>query len=220
MSRPAICGSIVSENLEVVEQATQFVDLFEVRIDLIGAGWPNVVRRLSKPWIACNRRVEEGGSWPGDEHGRVDELYRAVEIGADIVDVELATTDLEKVISAVKPRAQCLLSFHDVERTPPFAQLKGAVDSQLCMGADICKVVTTAHSFDDSLTVLRLVREFSHVRLLAFAMGPQGVPSRILCPLVGGEFTFASLAQGRESAPGQVTAARLRAIYEMMGSGH
>jgi 3-dehydroquinate dehydratase len=47
-------------------------------------------------------------------------------------------------------------------------------------------------------------------------MGPLGLASRILCPLMGGEFTYASTEQGKESAPGQITASNLRIIYDMM----
>ena len=36
------------------------------------------------------------------------------------------------------------------------------------------------------------------------------------CPLVGGDFTYASLAEGKESAPGQVTVEQLSRIYEIV----
>ncbi len=53
---------------------------------------------------------------------------------------------------------------------------------------------------------------------MAFAMGTAGQISRVLCPLVGGYFTYASIAEGKEAAEGQVTAAELRNIYEMLES--
>ncbi len=66
-------------------------------------------------------------------------------------------------------------------------------------------MVTTARSLEDNLTVLRLISEFPGVRLVSFAMGPLGVVSRVLCPLVGGDFTYASIEKGKESAQGQIT---------------
>jgi len=52
--------------------------------------------------------------------------------------------------------------------------------------------------------------------MVSFAMGHLGLVSRILCPLVGGYFTYASLGEGRESAPGQLTVGHLKKIYEMV----
>ena len=40
--------------------------------------------------------------------------------------------------------------------------------------------------------------------------------SGTISPLVGGEFTYAAIAEGKESAPGQPTASDLRRIYRMM----
>jgi 3-dehydroquinate dehydratase len=51
---------------------------------------------------------------------------------------------------------------------------------------------------------------------VSFAMGPSGITSRILSPLLGGYLTYASLGEGKESAPGQVTVSELTKIYRMM----
>jgi len=52
--------------------------------------------------------------------------------------------------------------------------------------------------------------------LAAFAMGEAGQISRILAPLAGGYFTYASLEEGKESAAGQLTADQLREIYGIL----
>ena len=89
-------------------------------------------------------------------------------------------------------------------------------EQELRAGADICKVVTTARSFGDNLTVLQLLGAFPENRLVAFAMGPLGIESRVLAPLVGGDFTYASVDRGKEAAPGQITATELRRLYGML----
>jgi 3-dehydroquinate dehydratase-1 len=96
------------------------------------------------------------------------------------------------------------------------AVLKELVEKQLAAGADIGKVVTTARQFEDNLSTLQLIQEFPEERIVSFAMGPLGAVSRILCPLAGGEFIYASIETGGESAPGQLTAEELRKIYEMV----
>jgi len=216
MKRPRICAVIVSKDLDAIRAIEPLVELFEVRIDLIGDGWQELAKQLNHPWIACNRCAEEGGKWAGDEARRIDELLKAVKLGAEIVDIELGTRNLEEAIPVIKQRAKCLLSFHELEKTPSLDGMKGIVNRQLAAGADICKVITTAQRFEDNLTVLQLIAEFPQTKIISFAMGPLGLASRILCPLVGGDFTYASIEKGKESAPGQLTVRDLRKIYEMV----
>jgi len=214
MKRPRICAVIVNKDLVAIRAIEPFVELFEVRIDLIGDGWTELVKQLNQPWIACNRSAKEGGKWEGEEAGRIKELVTATELGADIVDIELNTRNLKAAIPVIKKRAKCLLSFHELEKTPPLNRMKGIIQRQLAAGADICKVITTAQRFEDNLTVLQLIAEFPKTKIVSFAMGPLGLASRILCPLVGGDFIYASIEEGKESAPGQITARELRKLYD------
>ncbi len=216
MKKPRICATIIDNNLKAVKEVEPLVDLLEVRIDLIGDNWQELVGQLNKPWIACNRSANEGGKWSGNEARRIEKLLQAIELGAEIIDIELGTKNLGNIIRLVKRRTKCLLSFHDLEKTPTFDTMKQIVNKQAEAGADICKVVTTAQSFEDNLSVLRLIAEFPTTKLVSFAMGPLGVISRVLCPLAGGEFTYASIEKGKESAPGQVTVRDLTKIYEMV----
>ena len=216
MKKPRICAVIVNDDLKAVKEAEPFADLLEVRIDLIGDGWQELAGQLSKPWIACNRSATEGGSWQESEAGRIAALLQAVDLGATVVDLELGTANLAQVVAQVKQRAKCLLSFHELEETPPLIRLREMVKRQIEAGADICKVITTAQRFEDNLTTLQLITEFPKIKIVSFAMGPLGFVSRIFCPLVGGDFTYASIGEGQESAPGQITVDRLREIYAIL----
>ena len=216
MNKPRICAVIVTADSELIAAIEPLVELFEVRIDLIGDGWQKLAKQLEKPWIACNRSAAEGGSWKGDETRRIEELVEATELGANIVDIEVETKNLAEVIPVIKKRAKCLLSFHQLKKTPPLEEMKGIVNRQLEAGADICKMVTTAQRFEDNLSVLQLITDHPETKIVAFAMGPLGLASRILCPLVGGDFTYASMKEGKESAPSQITVKQLRKIYGMV----
>ena len=216
MTRPKICASIVNSDLETIKSVESLVDLYEVRIDLIGPGWKEFAGHLSKPWVACNRKRDEGGIWRGGEEERLAELLHALELGAGIIDIELSTENLSNVVTQIKEKAKCLISYHDTEKTPSIAVMKELVQKQLAAGADICKVVATARKFEDNVNTLQLIREFPEERIISFAMGPLGSVSRLLCPLVGGEFIYASIEPGGEAASGQITAGDLRKIYEMV----
>ena len=217
MNKPRICAVIVNDDLEAVKDIEPLVDLFEVRIDLIGEGWQKVAMKLKKPWIATNRTIDEGGKWEGKEARRIERLLEAIELGADMVDVEFRTKNLENIVPLVKKRVKCILSFHDLEKTPPLEEMREVVKRQLKARADVCKVVTTAKEFEDNLAVLQLISEFPENKLVAFAMGALGQISRILSPFAGADFTYASIERGKESAPGQITVKELLKIYEITG---
>lgn len=215
MSKPAICAVIADKNNpETLTDVAPLVDLYELRIDMVGEGWEDLVPWLTKPWIACNRLAEEGGHWRGGEKERLQALARAAALGAAIVDIELRTASLAAIVPRIKQLAKCMISYHDFKGTPPLGELKDMVRRQAAAGADICKVVTTATRFEDNLTVLRLLAESSGVKIVSFAMGALGKMSRVFCPLAGGEFTYASIARGKESAPGQMTVTELIETYE------
>jgi 3-dehydroquinate dehydratase-1 len=218
-NKPRICAAIVNNDLEAIKGVEPLVDMLEVRIDLIGSGWRELVRHLEKPWIACNRRAEEGGSWQGSESQRIDELLSAVKLGAGIFDIELSSPGVASVVKEVKGQADCLLSYHDLEQTPSLEKMREIVNNQLAAGADICKVIGTARSFADNMVTLQLISEFPESRIVAFAMGPLGLTSRVLCPLVGSYFTYASISEGLESAAGQLTVKDLREIYGLLEDG-
>ncbi len=218
MSSPDICACITTAaDIDAAVAVKDLVSLYEVRIDLIGDGWTEVARALPRPWIACNRLSSQGGGYCGTETERVDALQQAVEDGAAIVDVEMQAPDACSFIRGIKGRAAVLVSHHDFEKTDEWPALTEVVERQKDLGADICKVVTTARNVEDTVTVLRLARHYSAHRIVTFAMGIPGTTSRILAPLVGAEFTYASLAAGHEAAPGQLTVAQLRAVYDAMG---
>jgi len=216
MDRPRICVSIIDKNIDKIKEVESLTDLYEVRIDLIGDGWRTLVKSLNKPWIACNRCKEEGGVWNRSEEERLDELFAALELGASVIDIELRTENLEEIISRIKESAECLISYHELNSTPSADEMKEIVKRQMKAGADICKVVTTANKFEDNIAVLQVVSAFPDNRVVSFAMGEKGMISRFLSPLVGGDFTYASIEEGKESASGQLTVGALRDSYGMV----
>jgi 3-dehydroquinate dehydratase-1 len=212
-----VCAAITENNPAGIRQVAPIVDFFEVRIDLVGSGWRELAAGLEKPWIACNRRAEEGGSWQGSESGRIDELLSAIKLGPAMIDIELASPDVTSVIREVNDRAECLLSYHDLRGTPPLDELKGIIEKQMGAGADICKVVTTARNIGDNIEILKLISCFSNKRVIAFAMGEAGYLSRVLSPRVGGYLTYASIEERKESAPGQISVREIQEIHRLLG---
>ncbi len=213
---PKICVPIISES-QIISAVEPLADFFEVRIDLIGKGWRDIAAQLKKPWVACNRRPEEGGLWRESEDKRIKELLSALDIGADFIDIELGTPAVEKIAKEVKGRAEVIVSYHNLVETPPIERLSQIVINELAAGADICKIVTTAHSIKENAEVLELIASFPNVRMVSFAMGMMGQISRVMCPLVGGYMTWAATEEGSESAEGQMAVTDIRRIYRLLG---
>ena len=216
MIKPRICGVITGADYDAIRKAEGLADLFEVRIDLIGSKWQEIAAGLRKPWIATNRSASNHGRYAGSEDRRISELFTALDMGADAIDIEIDTAGLEDIVKRVKGRARCLLSYHDWTGTTAPENLAAMVHSQLAAGADICKVVTTAGGLDDNLAIIRLPSLFPWASVIALSMGTAGVLSRVLSPLAGGYLTYASIGRGSASAPGQLSLETMRAIYRTL----
>ena len=224
MNSPKICVSIVAENwkkaIQDIRKAERLgANLFELRMDLMGSfeGLAKIREATKLPLIATNRLKGQGGHYEGDERQRVNSLLKACDTGFDYVDLELTTRDLSSVIAEIRLRGiKTILSHHDFLKTPPFIGLKEILSHELAYKPDICKIVGTSRTLDDNFTYLALLQQLQGQRLICFGMGERGRLSRILSPLFGGEFTFASISEGRESASGQVPIEELIKIYRLL----
>ncbi|HEY5908954.1 MAG TPA: type I 3-dehydroquinate dehydratase, partial [Vicinamibacteria bacterium] len=190
-------------------------DLFEVRGDLVRElDLLTLLRARKKPLLFTCRAVSEGGKAKDSHPERREMLLEAVKRGFEYVDIEHRAPLLEVV--AGKAGKGLVVSFHDLSATPD--DLDRLYEEMAARGADVVKIVVTPRSFAD---VGRLV-SFAARRaaspgtpLVALAMGPLGMPTRILAGRFGAPFTFASVATGAEAAPGQISAQLMDELYRV-----
>ncbi|MEJ2067337.1 MAG: type I 3-dehydroquinate dehydratase, partial [Deltaproteobacteria bacterium] len=104
--------------------------------------------------------------------------------------------------------------------TPSDEALRKRFDACSRMGSDIVKIVTHAQAMEDNLRVLGLIPYARNKgrAIIALCMGEQGKISRVMAPLLGAYWSYASLEKGAESAPGQLTAEEMRLIYSLLGT--
>lgn len=219
-----ICISIVeatlTKALNAIKEAAPLADLLELRMDYLSKpGLPTLMEDRQKPFIVTNRRREEGGRYQGDERRRVEILEKAIDLGAEYMDVEMDTERswLHDLITDRKG-TQVILSFHDFQGTPSQETLGKLYEQMTQLRPDIVKIVTFAKSWEDNFRVLSLI---PHARgrkqkIIAFCMGEMGKMSRIFAPLMGAAWTYASLSKERTSAPGQLTIREMREIWERL----
>ena len=219
-----VCIPIVETDprkaLRAVEKANRLADLIELRVGYLREqNLELLLNKRKKPFIVTNRRKEEGGRYTGDEKKRLEILKEAVDLGAEYIDVEIGIEKplIQELISN-KKRTQIILSSHNFKGTPSLNKLKSLVDRVTQRGAHIGKIVTFARMWEDNLKILSLIpyAKEKKQRIVAFCMGEKGKVSRVFAPLMGAEWTYASLDKKRTSAPGQLTVFELREIWERL----
>ena len=220
-----IAGTQTAEAIEKIRRASPLADIIELRIDRIpGADLGGLLAARHTPVIVTNRRRKEGGGFVGTEEERVGLLKEAVRLGADYVDIEAATDPaLKKGLreTLVGSSSQLIVSWHDFSGTPSAEFLKTKLKDCMADGPAIVKIVTHAAITADCLRLLELI-PYARQRdqaITAFCMGRPGKISRIMAPLLGSVFSYASLEPEEASAPGQLTIYQMREIYRIMAEG-
>ncbi|MGO9136511.1 MAG: shikimate dehydrogenase [Syntrophales bacterium] len=225
-----ITGYSEEEAMLQIEMSLSRAHLLELRMDLINGDLRTLMERCRSSRrpvkiLVTNRRRESSasGDMPG-EGERIAVLKEAVHLGADYVDVELYTPEAlrKDVLAAASThdnRTRVIISHHDFSKTPSLKTLKSIFHDCVECGASVAKIVTLAKSPEDNLTVLSLI-PYARDRkndIIAFCMGEQGRESRIMAPLLGSYFSFASLKDGLASAPGQLTVSEMEDVLNLAG---
>jgi 3-dehydroquinate dehydratase type I len=218
----AVPPKTVDEAIKLTQKAeAQHADLIEVRLDSLKNldNIAEIPKHGKTPLIATTKSTKNHGHFFGTETKRQSILVDAARNGFEYVDVDLGSPNQAELISEMKKTgAQVIVSFHDFEKTPTITELDKVFGEQLALGADVCKIITTARTIKDNLVTLNFVSEASKkAKIVCFAMGEQGKPSRLLSPAFGGFFTFASLDEKRKTAKGQLTIQEMKSAYEAMG---
>lgn len=221
ISKPLICVPILQKDrkavLKVAQEAIRVgADLIELRIDSLLDPDPQKVMHLMEeinyPLIITNRMRNEGGYFRGSEVERTEILIETADY-ADYVDIELQTNEKyrSKVIGAAK---STIISFHDFERTPHFAELLQIVKTQKELG-NIAKFAVMPQNMQDTLNVLEVVNQMDNT--IGIAMGEMGCYTRVIAPLLGSPITYVSLKGG--SAPGQLDINETKEIIDKLMLG-
>ncbi|OPX24279.1 MAG: shikimate dehydrogenase [Planctomycetales bacterium 4484_123] len=184
-------------------------DLAECRLDFLSEQLdrPALHRLLARrplPVIVTCRPVRQGGRFAGPEDRRLELLATAAELGADYMDIE------DDVPAGRRPKGKLILSHHDFTGRP--ADLENIWDRLAGSDAAVAKMAFAAAGPEDAVDACRLLHQ-AHRPAIALAMGPAGLPSRILARKFGAFGTYASVQAGGESAPGQLTIAQMKQLY-------
>ena len=199
---PLLVETVVADTMDglrAARDAVRHADIVELRLDGVsGPDVPGALAGRRTPVIVTCRPTWEGGRFAGSEEERRRILADALRLGAEYVDVEWRA-GFESLIRH-RGGARVVVSAHDFTGVP--AGLPEQVRAMRATGAEVVKVAVTAHRLCDSLS---LAGATEGGRTVAIAMGPAGMPTRILAARFGSGWSYA----GDGVAPGQIPAGRL-----------
>lgn len=206
-----ICVAISDKNLEKCLNTLDKVELAEIRLDLTEFGEEQIkqVFSHSTPTIATCRPARIG------PEKQLELLITAIRAGAKYVDIEIEaerSQQLALIKEARNSNCKVIISYHNFDKTPGLKALYTIVDQCFDLGADIAKIATLAKTKKDSARLLSLYSIGKP--LVALGMGEQGKITRIVSPLLNGEFTFAAMDDGEATAPGQINYSRMKEILD------
>jgi 3-dehydroquinate dehydratase / shikimate dehydrogenase len=224
-SAPRIFVTLAAPTLSAMEeQAVSVAGAhvgYELRLDYLqnwadfpGALHEMLVRLRTPLTIATCRRSEAGGLFAGSVAEQIERLEAAVDMGCHRADVEIESVDDAgaRILDRLRP-AKVIVSHHDYRRTPPL----GPIYRRLArLPAAFVKIATHARTLADNLRYLDLLRTHrGGSRLVAHALGPSGLPSRLMALKWGSAFTYGSAGHHLAVASGQMPAQVMRAIYRV-----
>jgi len=219
-----ICVSVKpktnNEALNLIEKAERAkADFIEVRLDKLEApNFGDLSASTKTPLIATNKLPNERKSFTGTQMQCWQTLIDAAKNGFQYVDLDLTSLKLKKQITELKAlNVKSIVSFHKFDGTFSISEMHRILEEEISSGADVCKIVGVAEQVHDNLNVLNFVSEnAAKTRLVCFCMGEQGRISRLLSPIFGAFFTFATLEYGNETALGQISINDMRTAYSLL----
>lgn len=207
-----ICVSVCEKNPDALatacERASEWADVIELRLDCLTSlgDLQPVLDRLSHPVILTFRPAEQGGHRELDPQTRQSFWKTAPQTDWWDIEADLTPeTDWSHVI----------ISHHDFSGVP--GDLTKIYERLASKPAAVIKIAVQANDIVDCIPVFQLLdRARSEGRdAIAIAMGNAGLATRILGPSRGAFLTYAALQDDSATAPGQITAQKLRSVYHV-----
>lgn len=178
-----------------IEKAKDFAQGIELRLDCLESfeGIRRLISENSLPFIFTFRRKNSIS-----EKRRLEQLKALLKFQPAYCDLE-ADTDPRFIEQMAKQflKIQFIGSYHNFEGMP--FSLETALESMKNPHFSAYKIAVRAHSSVDLIRLLAFARAHSaEIPLSCIALGEAGRPSRVLGPIVGNAFDYASVEEEKE----------------------
>ncbi len=213
----AINSKNFAEAKQQIQQALHLAGGIELRLDFWQELDISAVKKLrqmfSIPIIFTLRKKSQGGSYQKDEQTRLQEILTLCELNPDYFDLEdEVPADFLKNIHERFPTIKLIYSHHNFTETP--SDLNAVLQAMINPYTHIYKIAAQANCALDMLRMLEFIKiNQAKYKIAGMSMGEFGIASRIIAPIIGSEFTYASLSNDQITAPGQLTLQEPNEIY-------
>lgn len=219
----SVCAKTADEFVEKIKRVAEIADVIELRFDhLQNIEIGNLFKIVKKSrsffsgkFLATFRPIEQGGKkaisleernefWI---HSHVFEFLDWADLEEDISE-ETISSFWGKVFEKV------IKSHHIFSNNHQDLEKKYLI---LSNESEIIKIAVQADEITHSLAVWKLLEKakLENKQLIPIAMGEAGKWTRILGLAFGSPITYASLEEGNETAPGQISAKDLIEVYRV-----
>jgi 3-dehydroquinate dehydratase/shikimate dehydrogenase len=187
-----IKGPTVEEAFQQIQEALEFADIVELRIDLFDsmAGLERLKIDFSIPMIF--------------KISSVDQFESILPFNPNYIDIDHHLGIDEDLY----PHVKLILSHHDFEKTPDLYDIYHEMRKKK---GSFYKIACTANSTIDSLRMLQFINE---TKAIGICMGELGQPTRILGKILGSPITYGALSEDLQTASGQLTVNTLIDTYQ------
>ena len=203
MDRPLVCltltGATLEEDLKILDTYRNYVDIAELRADFLNDDDRLVVKRFPQmagiPCILTLRRTIDGGNFKEGESGRTILFARALSFAEQNREKSFEYVDFEEdfIVPSLQDAAlafgtKVIRSIHNMK--DPVPNLRQRVKNLCTTGFEIPKIAFMPHTLDDVRVLFEEAAKLEPGKHILIAMGPLGVPSRILSAKLGNYLTY------------------------------
>ncbi len=205
MERPKIClcltGNTLAENLEIIETYRNWIDMAELRVDCLDRDERLHIRKFPQmagiPCILTIRRNIDGGHFVEGEAARTMLFARGLAFAEQDIRKNFSYVDLEEDyhVSSLQDAAlafgtRIIRSAHNMESR--IEDIPARLAKMRITGFEIPKIACMVKNLSDVTEMFRQAATLEPGQQILCAMGPLGLPTRILADRMNSFLTFVS----------------------------
>ncbi|MEI6089697.1 MAG: type I 3-dehydroquinate dehydratase [bacterium] len=207
-----VCVSYAGGRIEDIDSAIVLCDWLEMRMDLCSFSDDEYKNIFSK----INNTIAADHSLKAKEN-----LLKAIELGAKIIDIDINNPDFKEVYSKAKSKnRKIIISEHNFNELPKAEELNKYIEMCYEMKADYSKIACKLNSNKDILTIANLYENplvtNGDIKLLAMGLGKYGPLSRLISVEFGAPYVYCSYFDDLATAEGQLNIFDFLKIYNKL----
>ena len=228
MGQPLICltltGKTINEDLELIKKYRKHIDMVELRADFLDDNEKPFIKKFPSiaglPCILTIRRKTDGGLYSDGEAARSVLFAKALSFIDEDHTKNFAYVDFEEDFQvaslqdgALAYGVRVIRSLHDMEN--PIGNLAQRLEKLKVTDYEIPKIAFMPESLQDVKHVFDEAAKLKDSNHILLAMGPLGVPTRILSAKIKNFLTFTSPGESSSNVAmlGHVDPVLLNEIY-------